>query len=71
MILKMAIIGFGKSATRYHLPYLAIRDKIQVKYVCDVNYSPEKEDACRNLGCQFTNEDQLTIGISIQENPED
>ncbi|WP_314060832.1 oxidoreductase [uncultured Vagococcus sp.] len=56
MILKMAIIGFGKSATRYHLPYLAIRDKIQVKYVCDVNYSPEKEDACRNLGCQFTNE---------------
>lgn len=35
MSLKMAIIGFGKSANRYHLPYLLNQEKFDVKYIFD------------------------------------
>lgn len=31
MKLQMGIIGFGKSANRYHLPYILNRDSIKVK----------------------------------------
>lgn len=37
--LVMAMIGYGKSGKRYHLPYIQLRKKIQVKYICDVNLS--------------------------------
>ena len=37
----MAIIGNGKSANRYHLPYLKLIENITVKYICDPNLSEE------------------------------
>lgn len=39
--LVMAIVGYGKSAKRYHLPYIKLRENIQVKYVCDLALTKE------------------------------
>ncbi len=33
MTLTMGFIGFGKSANRYHLPYVNIRKNIKVKTI--------------------------------------
>ena len=33
MTLTMGFIGFGKSANRYHLPYLKTRNNIKVKTI--------------------------------------
>ncbi len=33
MTLTIGFIGFGKSTTRYHLPYLLIRENIVVKTI--------------------------------------
>ena len=35
-MINCAFIGFGKSATRYHLPYVLIRDKFNVKTIFDI-----------------------------------
>lgn len=61
MTLTMAIIGFGKSATRYHLPYLRLRQNINVKYIFNMTPSPEKQVEFQDLGCQFTNDLDLIL----------
>lgn len=61
MTLKMAIIGFGKSATRYHLPFLRLRKNIQVKYIFNMTPSPDKEAEFQDLGCQFTSDLALIL----------
>ena len=42
MALTMAIIGFGKSANRYHIPYIKERD-IKIKYIYNHRRHREKE----------------------------
>ena len=42
MTLKIAFIGFGKSANRYHLPYLNIRSDFQVKTIYTRHAANEK-----------------------------
>src|SRR5699024_7730910 len=57
MTLKIAFIGFGKSANRYHLPYLNIRENFEVKTVY-TRKAPNEEMAepYRQKGVTFTND---------------
>jgi len=57
MALKIAFIGFGKSANRYHLPYLNIRDNFELKTVY-TRKAPNEELAqpYREKGVTFTND---------------
>ena len=41
MTVTMGFIGFGKSANRYHLPYITIRDNMCVKRIFDLNINEE------------------------------
>ena len=44
-MINCAYIGFGKSATRYHLPYVLCRkDKYNVKRIYDIARKPEVVD---------------------------
>lgn len=52
--LTVAIVGFGKSATRYHLPYLLNDSAINVKYVVYVGRDPKREAAYAQDGIHFT-----------------
>jgi len=57
MKINCAFAGFGKSATRYHLPYvLQRRDLFQVKTIFDITRRPdiEKEEAYQ--GIRFTSD---------------
>lgn len=55
MKINCAFIGFGKSATRYHLPYvLTRRDAFQVKTIFDVSRRPETEAESAYQGIHFT-----------------
>ena len=53
-MINCAFIGFGKSATRYHLPYVLIRDKFNVKTIFDITPKPEVESQLQYRGIQFT-----------------
>lgn len=57
MKINCAFAGFGKSATRYHLPYvLQRRDLFQIKTIFDITRRPdiEKEEAYQ--GIRFTSD---------------
>lgn len=55
MSLKIAFIGFGKSANRYHLPYLNVRDNFELKKVY-TRKGPNEElaEPYRKKGVEFT-----------------
>ncbi len=54
-MINCAFIGFGKSATRYHLPYVLIRnDKYRVKTIYDIVAKPEIESRPQYRGITFT-----------------
>ena len=54
-MINNAFIGFGKSATRYHLPYVLTRkDKFNVRYIFDKTRNPQKETLAPYQGIQFT-----------------
>ncbi|MEF9887953.1 oxidoreductase [Citrobacter sp.] len=54
-MINCAFIGFGKSATRYHLPYVLIRDdKYHVKTIFDITPKPEIESQPQYQGIDFT-----------------
>ncbi|WP_434643662.1 oxidoreductase [Klebsiella sp. I138] len=53
-MINCAFIGFGKSATRYHLPYVLIRDKYNVKTIFDMKAQPEVESHPKYIGIRFT-----------------
>ncbi len=56
-MIHSAFIGFGKSATRYHLPYvLARKDKFSVKRIYDQRRNPEREQEAIYCGIQFTSQ---------------
>ncbi|MBB5888212.1 oxidoreductase [Lactovum miscens] len=54
MILKIGFIGFGKSATRYHLPYVLLRKNIQVKTILALHLDEEMARPYREKGIAFT-----------------
>jgi predicted dehydrogenase len=54
MKLKTAFIGFGKSTTRYHLPYVLRRDNIEVTAVYNRRRKPELEENYKEYNIEFT-----------------
>lgn len=55
MMINSAFIGFGKSATRYHLPYVfQRRDTFRVKTIFDVARRPALEAESEYQGIHFT-----------------
>lgn len=57
MTLKIAFIGFGKSANRYHLPYLNVRDNFQVKTIYTRRaVNEELAKPYLDMGVNFTND---------------
>ena len=40
---KMGFIGFGKSANRYHLPYVMIRETLEVKTIFDLHVNEKQQ----------------------------
>lgn len=56
-MIHSAFIGFGKSATRYHLPYVLIRkEKFNVKRIYDHRRNPSREQEMAYRGIQFTSQ---------------
>jgi len=56
-MIHSAFIGFGKSATRYHLPYvLARKDKFHVKCIYDRQRNPLREQEMVYHGIAFTSQ---------------
>jgi predicted dehydrogenase len=56
MKLTIGFIGFGKSVTRYHLPFLLVRDHIKVKMIYSRTKKEELENTYKPQGIEFTNE---------------
>lgn len=54
MTLVTGFIGFGKSANRYHLPYVTLRDNIQVKTIFDLKINEDLAAPYRAKGVAFT-----------------
>lgn len=54
MKLNIGFIGFGKSTTRYHLPYVLIRDNLQVKMIYSRSRKIEIENSYKNHNIKFT-----------------
>lgn len=53
-MLTMGFIGFGKSANRYHLPYVILRENIKVKTIFDLHVNEELAAPYREKGVHFT-----------------
>ncbi|KJD46094.1 hypothetical protein [Paenibacillus terrae] len=56
MTIQIAYLGFGKSTTRYHLPYVQIRDTFQASRVFTRQVREDMETAYPDI--QFS--DQIT-----------
>jgi predicted dehydrogenase len=67
MKLTMGFIGFGKSVTRYHLPYLLVRDHVKVKKIYSRTKKEEIENTYKTHGIEFTYElNELLNDAEIQ-----
>lgn len=67
MKLTVGFIGFGKSVTRYHLPYLLIRDYVKVKSIFNRKRKPELEETYRDYSIYFTDQvNELLSDTEIQ-----
>ncbi|MDR3190049.1 MAG: oxidoreductase [Lactobacillaceae bacterium] len=67
--LTMALIGFGNSANRYHLPYLLVNEQINLKtiYAHTLGKRPEQQAALEAQGIEFTDSlDAVLNDASIQ-----
>lgn len=67
--LVIAFAGFGKSANRYHLPYLKQRSEIKIKTIYDHrlrHYHQQQEDLKNNGVTLTTDYDQLLDDSEIQ-----
>jgi predicted dehydrogenase len=53
-MLKMGFIGFGKSANRYHIPYILNNSEIQIKTIFDLNINEELAIPLIEQGIKFT-----------------
>lgn len=66
-MINCAFIGFGKSATRYHLPYVLIRENYTVKTIFDIVPKPDIETLPKYSGIKFTREvNDILLDASIQ-----
>ncbi|WP_419882170.1 oxidoreductase [Peribacillus sp. B-H-3] len=67
MTLKIGFIGFGKSVTRYHLPYVLIRRNLEVKMIYKRSKKEEQENQYKGHGIEFTDDlHQLLSDEEIQ-----
>ena len=67
MTLTMGFIGFGKSANRYHLPYLKTRNNIKVKTIFVRQINEELAAPYEERGVYFTTDlDELLNDKEIQ-----
>lgn len=67
MTVTMGFIGFGKSANRYHLPYITIRENLRVKKIFDLNINEALAAPYREKGVEFTTEiDELLTDSEIE-----
>ncbi|HFI2421322.1 MULTISPECIES: oxidoreductase [Bacillus cereus group] len=67
MTLTMGFIGFGKSANRYHLPYVNIRKNIKVKTIFARQINEELAAPYKEKGVSFTTDlDELLNDKEIQ-----
>lgn len=55
MKLNIGIIGFGKSANRYHLPFILNRENIKVKTIYNRSRKIELENEYKDRDINFTN----------------
>ncbi|MBP2071552.1 hypothetical protein [Thermoanaerobacterium butyriciformans] len=55
MKLKIGFIGFGKSTNRYHLPYVLLRNNIEVKKIYYRTRKKELEERYERYNIEFTN----------------
>ena len=65
MKLKIAFLGFGKSTTRYHLPYVLFRDNMEVTTIYNRKRKPELEKDYIDYDIKFT--DDLDIVLNDKE----
>ncbi|MBC1551393.1 oxidoreductase [Listeria booriae] len=66
-MLTIGYIGFGKSTTRYHMPYTLIRDHIRIKTIYNHRRKPELEADYAKYEIQFTDQlDELLQDTEIQ-----
>ncbi|POT57165.1 oxidoreductase [Citrobacter amalonaticus] len=67
-MIHCAYIGFGKSATRYHLPYVLVRkDKYNVKRIYDIARKPDIEASAPYQHITFTSQlDDILSDREIQ-----
>lgn len=67
MTLTMGFIGFGKSANRYHLPYVNARNNIKIKTIFVRQINEELAAPYEEKGVSFTtNLDELLNDKDIQ-----
>lgn len=53
-MLKMGFIGFGKSANRYHIPYILNNSEIEIKTIFDLNINDALSKPLIQRGINFT-----------------
>ena len=56
MKLKIAFLGFGKSTTRYHLPYVLCRDNMEAVMIYNRKRKPELEKNYTDYSMKFTDD---------------
>jgi predicted dehydrogenase len=67
MTVTMGIIGFGKSANRYHLPYILLRDNLLIKTIYSRRINEEMASPLKEKGIHFTtNIDELLTDKEVQ-----
>lgn len=67
MAISIGYIGFGKSTTRYHLPYVLKKENIKVKMIYARSRKYQLEEAYREYGIEFTDDlDKLLKDDGIQ-----
>ena len=61
MTLVIGFIGFGKSANRYHLPYVNLRENIKVKTIFDLKINEALAAPYRAKGVAFTTDIEVLL----------
>ena len=57
-MLTIGIFGLGKSTTRYHLPYIFVRENLRVKTICSLTKKPLLEDTYAVHNIYFTQDSE-------------
>ncbi|SJZ56031.1 hypothetical protein SAMN02745116_00731 [Pilibacter termitis] len=65
MTIKLGFIGFGKSANRYHLPYVSLRKNFEVKTIFDLKINEDLAKPYKEKGVNFTTD--INVLLNDQE----